>query len=341
MFSNTTQQKQLAQPYRKALLTALLVFTFFSAFLFAYINISRDNYVIAAVELAMAVYSVFLFFAIRHTQRLEFWVMAYIVPFLGVMMLVLVYPLTSLNAFIWVLLIPMVAHLLLGRRLGLGVSVIFIAISGGVFFSRYGGNPEVMQPVVISNISVMTLCILILSHVYEVTREQSEKRLVKLAHSDPLTGLPNRAHLQSMFEYEQSRHLRHGNPMSLVMLDLDFFKEVNDQHGHEVGDKTLQHVSTLLRTGLRKTDLAARLGGEEFCLLLADTNSTQAYAVAEKARIKIATTPLIINGAKIRLSISGGIAELGRDGNNLSDLTRCADEKLYNAKAEGRDRINR
>jgi diguanylate cyclase (GGDEF)-like protein len=144
-----------------------------------------------------------------------------------------------------------------------------------------------------------------------------------------------------MFEYEQSRHLRHGNPMSLVMLDLDFFKEVNDQHGHEVGDKTLQHVSTLLRTGLRKTDLAARLGGEEFCLLLADTNSTQAYAVAEKARIKIATTPLIINGAKIRLSISGGIAELGRDGNNLSDLTRCADEKLYNAKAEGRDRINR
>lgn len=339
MFNDATQHRQLARPYRKALLTALLVLTFVSGLLFAYINMGRANYVVAGAELGMAAYSIVLLLGIRHTQRLEFWVFAYLVPFFSVMMLALAAPRSTLNVFIWVLLIPMVSHLLLGRRLGLIMSVSYIAIASGIFFWRYGNNPDVMQPVILSNIGVLTLCLVAFAHVYEITREQSEKRLVKLAHSDPLTGLPNRAHLQSRFEYEYSRHQRLGDPMSVVLLDLDLFKNVNDKHGHEAGDKMLQHVSKLLETGLRKTDLAARLGGEEFCLLLPGIDSTQAHAVAEKIRSLLAATPLNFNGTQISLTVSGGVAELGRDGKALNDLTRCADQKLYQAKAAGRNRI--
>lgn len=339
MFNDATQHRQLARPYRKALLTALLILTFLSGLLFAYLNINRANYIVAGAELGMATYSIVLLLGIRHTQRLELWVFAYLVPFFTVMMVALAAPRSTLNVFIWVLLIPIVSHLLLGRRLGLAMSVSYIAIAAGIFFWRYGDNPEIMQPVTLSNIGVLTLCLIAFSHVYEITREQSEKRLVKLAHSDPLTGLPNRAHLQSRFEHEQSRHQRHGSAMSVVLLDLDFFKKVNDNHGHEAGDKTLQHVAKLLMADLRKTDLAARLGGEEFCLLLPDTDSATAHAVAEKIRTRLASTPLDFNGSQIVVTMSGGVAELGRDGGALNDLTRCADQKLYTAKAAGRNRI--
>lgn len=340
MFNDNTQQhRQLARPYRKALLTALLVLTFLSGLLFAYINTSRENYLVASAEFGMAIYSLVLLFGIRRTQRLEFWVFAYLVPFFSVMMIALAAPRSTLNIFIWVLLIPIVSHLLLGRRLGLAMSVTYITIAAGIFFWRYGNTPEIMQPVILSNIGVLTLCLIAFSHIYEITREQSETRLMKLAHSDALTGLPNRAHLQNRFEHEQSRHQRDGNTLSVVLLDLDFFKKVNDNHGHEAGDKTLQHVSKLLLAGLRKTDFAARLGGEEFCLLLPNTDSDQAHSVVDKIRATLAATPLDFNGAQISLTLSGGVAELGRDGGSLHELTRCADEKLYTAKAGGRNRV--
>ena len=129
--------------------------------------------------------------------------------------------------------------------------------------------------------------------------------------------------------------------MSLVLLDLDYFKKVNDRHGHEAGDKALQHVARLLKQRLRKTDLAARLGGEEFCLLLPDTDGDQALLVAEKIRQQLAASPLTFGEHSITLTLSGGIACFGeQEGMELNALTRCADKKLYSAKSAGRNRID-
>src|SRR5690606_13837539 len=216
-----------------------------------------------------------------------------------------------------------------------------IAVAALIFLWRFHDNAEVMQPVIISNISVLTLCILVFSHVYEITCEQSEARLVAQAQTDLLTGLPNRAGFQQAFEREKLRSHRAQTPLSLVLLDLDHFKQVNDNHGHAAGDQALAHVASLLNECLRGMDVVARLGGEEFCLLLSDTDGDRAFAVAEKLRRKLAETPVQFSGVEIPLTVSGGIAEYAVDGESLDNLSHVADRKLYRAKAEGRNRILR
>src|SRR5690606_34733600 len=118
----TVYHQSLARPYRKSLLVALLIITFLSGLLFAWINIGRANYPVAVVELLMAGYSMILLLALRHAKRLERWILAYLLPFFTVMMIALAAPRSTLNVFICVLLIPLVAHLLLGRRSGLAMS---------------------------------------------------------------------------------------------------------------------------------------------------------------------------------------------------------------------------
>lgn len=339
MFSQTAQQQHLARPYRKALLNALLIITFFSGLLFAWINFGRQNNVVAIAELIMASYSMALLFIIRDTQRLELWAMAYLFPFFTIMMVAMSSPRSTANIFVWIFLIPIVSHLLLGRVKGLGMTLLYVSIATAIFFQRFGHDPEMMQPAVLANIGVLTLCLVAFSHVYEITREQTEIRLTQQAHSDPLTQLPNRAHLQSRFDLERLRHQRHGSPLSLVLLDLDFFKRINDTLGHAAGDKALQYFANLMRTAVRQTDLVARLGGEEFCLLLPDTDADQALLVAEKIRHKLARAALDLEGTPVTLTVSGGIAQLGADGDSLDMMTRNADEKLYQAKATGRNRI--
>ncbi len=339
MYNPPGYQQHLARPYRKALLNALLVITFCSGLLFAWINFGRGNNVVAIAELVMATYSLALLQIIRDTRRLEFWAMAYLFPFFTIMMVAMASPRSTANVFIWIFLIPIVSHLLVGRVKGLGMSLLYIGIATAIFFHRFGHDPQMMQPPVLANISVLTLCLIAFSHVYEITREQSEQRLTQQAHSDPLTQLPNRAHLQTRFDLERSRHQRQGNPLSLVLLDLDFFKRINDTHGHAAGDKALQYFANLMRTTVRQTDLVARMGGEEFCLLLPDTDKEQARMVADKIRRKLSQEALDLEGAPVTLTVSGGIAQLGADGDTLDILTRSADEKLYEAKSTGRNRI--
>lgn len=339
MFSPPGYQQHLARPYRKALLNALLIITFFSGLLFAWINFRQNNSVVAIAELIMATYSMILLFVVRDTQRLEFWAMAYLFPFFTIMMVAMNSPQSTANVFIWIFLIPIVAHLLLGRVKGLGLTLLYIGIAAAIFFHRFGDDPTMMRPAVLANISVLTLCLVAFSHVYEITREQSEQRLTHQAHSDPLTQLPNRAHLQSRFDLERLRHQRQSSPLTLVLLDLDFFKRINDTLGHAAGDKALQYFANLMRATVRQTDLVARMGGEEFCLLLPDTDAEQALLVAEKIRHKLARAAVDLDGSPVTLTVSGGIAQLGADGDTLDAMTRNADEKLYQAKATGRNRI--
>lgn len=331
--------KELARPYRKAVLKALLVLTVIGAILFSSMNLLKGSYPLAFVEIAMGVYSIIVYRAIRHTRHLERWIIAYLIPFFTAMMFAMATPRATSAVHAWVLLIPIISHLLMGRRLGLAVSVFYMGIAAVIFLFRHQDQPEMMQALPITNIAVISLCILVFSHVYEVTREMSERQLMKIAQTDPLTGLANRARLSDIFEHEKNRARRYSSPISVLVLDLDHFKDVNDDHGHETGDKALQHVARIFRECLRATDLAARLGGEEFGILLSNTNSQQALEVAEKIRTAVASTPLAINNNVIRLTLSGGVAELGIDGDTLRELVREADIRLYQAKDAGRNQI--
>lgn len=331
--------KELARPYRKAVLKALLVLCVIGAILFSSMNLLKGSYPLAFVEIAMGIYSILVYRAIRHTRHLERWIIAYLIPFFTAMMFAMATPRSTSSAHAWVLLIPIISHLLMGRRLGLAVSLFYMSVAAVIFLFRHLDRPDMMQALPITNIAVISLCVLVFSHVYEVTRETSERQLMKIAQTDPLTSLANRARLSDVFEREQHRARRYGSPVSILVLDLDHFKDVNDAHGHETGDLALQHVARIFRNCLRATDLAARLGGEEFGVLLSNTNSLQALEVAEKIRMAVASAPLHINNHSIRLTISGGIAELGTDGDTLRELVREADIRLYKAKEAGRNRI--
>ncbi len=339
MESYRESQKHLARPYRKAVLKALLILTAISGLLFFTLNVQRQNYPLAFAELGMACYSVFILWAIGNTKHLERWILAFILPFCITMMFALISPRATTTVFAWVLLIPIVSHLLMGRRRGLVISSIFMASAAIIFFFKYHNAPEMMQPLPIANMGLMSLTILAFSHIYEITREQSESRLLKMAQTDALTGLANRARLSDVFEQERKRSLRNGTPLSMLVLDLDHFKQVNDQYGHEAGDLALRHVASTLRASLRATDLATRVGGEEFAILLTNTTADQAHRVADKIRQAIETNPVPYQDQSIGLTISGGVAQFGPDGADLRSLIGRADQYLYHAKDSGRNRI--
>jgi diguanylate cyclase (GGDEF)-like protein len=156
------------------------------------------------------------------------------------------------------------------------------------------------------------------------------------AASDALTGLPNRRAADETLKRMTAQAGRSISPLSAVLLDLDHFKQINDIHGHEQGDKALAAVGQILRSTLRASDFAARYGGEEFLILLPDTDRTAARNVAEKLRVAIAATEISNVGS---LTGSFGVAALPDDAGESEQLIRKADRALYAAKAAGRNRV--
>ncbi|MGC9236938.1 MAG: diguanylate cyclase [Thiomonas sp.] len=160
----------------------------------------------------------------------------------------------------------------------------------------------------------------------------------RAAH-DPLTGLPGRAALQQRLQAEQSLALRHGRNCAVVMVDIDHFKDVNDQHGHQTGDRVLAAFARLLRGALRPYDGVYRYGGEEFVLVLPGATAAQAVRIVDRIRQSVVAKPLVQTQAGgLHLSFSAGVAALTERA--IASTLRCADQALYSAKAEGRDQVH-
>jgi len=156
------------------------------------------------------------------------------------------------------------------------------------------------------------------------------------AFTDHLTGLANRRRFERQLEREVGRVLRFNHPFSLLMVDIDNFKNLNDTFGHDAGDDAIRRISRVLREGTRGIDLAARIGGEEFAVLLVETGQGAAMEVAERLRtaIKALLTP---SGGEITASF--GVAECPTDAQTASGILKAADVALYEAKRNGRDRV--
>ena len=170
-----------------------------------------------------------------------------------------------------------------------------------------------------------------------IALEEAYKRFRVLAEKDPLTGLANRRHLDMMLEQHVEVLARTGISFSVVLADIDRFKQVNDQYGHAVGDKILVDFADKLRSGARPTDVIGRFGGEEFLVLLPEQDLPTAAQVAERFRSTIASTPPAQLG-KRGLTASFGVAQAVRGDDTLA-VVRRADEALYRAKAQGRNRV--
>ena len=160
----------------------------------------------------------------------------------------------------------------------------------------------------------------------------------QLLNEDALTGALNRRGLDQTLEREVARCQRNNTRLSLAMVDLDFFKTINDEHGHGAGDQMLIHFTSLIRSVLRKSDAVVRYGGEEFTLVLPDTDPRGALLVLGRLQQLMKKSPLMFEGKQINTTFSAGVAGMGQDENGHA-LLRRADEALYKAKNSGRDKI--
>ena len=171
-------------------------------------------------------------------------------------------------------------------------------------------------------------------------RKRLESALERQAHFDFLTGLASRAHFMELAESELARAARYGEKLSILMMDIDHFKQINDSHGHKVGDRVLKRLAEVCRETLRSVDIAGRIGGEEFAVLLPETDPAEALEVAERLRAAIAAASVPMeHGLPVKFSVSIGVTSVAPVGDDVGALLDNADRALYAAKNAGRNRV--
>jgi diguanylate cyclase (GGDEF)-like protein len=226
----------------------------------------------------------------------------------------------------------------------------------GVYFdSRLGlfnpslvgllGQPLLLiMPKVLNVVSgLLVLSILLMRWLPEAIGErrrvqEDNDHLSRMAAIDGMTGLFNRSHFLMLAETEFERAIRYERPLSLLLLDIDRFKSVNDRHGHDTGDRVIVEIANVMRYLAREADLTGRLGGEEFVVLLPETAMADAAVLAERLRIGIAGTPIQSASGDLRLTASIGVSEAAGS-SSFAEMMKRADVALYDAKHGGRDQV--
>ncbi|GMU06227.1 diguanylate cyclase domain-containing protein [Corallococcus caeni] len=229
----------------------------------------------------------------------------------------------------------MAAPLLLHGRL-LGVVYLDHRLARGVF----GREDEVIFVAIANHISVaLETARAARLQLERVSLERDLAAMHQQANTDALTGLRNRRALEEHLQTASARARRSGLPLTVMMMDIDHFKSVNDKHGHQTGDVVLASVAKAVATCTRVTDFVARYGGEEFCVVLEDTDPTGAQALAEHIRQTVAALTFQSEAGEFKVTSSAGLGALGVHGDTIEEVLHAADEALYAAKRGGRNQV--
>ena len=188
---------------------------------------------------------------------------------------------------------------------------------------------------------ISRLIIMLLAAAISLSLVSRSQRLLQLATSDSLTALFNRGYVDDRLAIELGRARRYGKLLTIAVIDADHFKALNDAHGHPVGDLVLQKIGAILRESCRQSDTVGRYGGEEFVVLLPETDIESAQRKVEYLRDLVARTPteLGATGERVQITISAGLASFPQDGQAAAELFALADERMFQAKREGRNRV--
>tara|TARA_B100000965_G_scaffold405626_2_gene440458 strand:+ start:16619 stop:17749 length:1131 start_codon:yes stop_codon:yes gene_type:complete len=247
---------------------------------------------------------------------------------------------------LWIYVLPPVAMFFAGVVYGVITVAVFITLCSYILFAADGWfvvahyTTEFKLRLLYSFATVTFL-----SAFYEHSRQTSfnivkdlSDKFEKQAQQDILTRLPNRRGIQQFIEFESARARRQKKPLTLILCDIDRFKRVNDQYGHDGGDVVLKHVSDLFKASIREQDGVARWGGEEFLFVLPDTEESNAVVLAEKVRETLATSPVDIQQKKVVITASFGVAQIDFE-QGLDKALTLADKALYKAKEKGRNKV--
>ncbi len=245
---------------------------------------------------------------------------------------------------LWCYAYPLLMFCLIGPVIGARIVMVMLAASLLILFvpewvgATHGYSDNMKYRFVGSMLFVVTM-----GYFMERSRllaqeasERANESLRQLVRIDELTGTYNRRGIKQKVQLELHRVARDKSELSLVLCDIDLFKQVNDRYGHDVGDAALKHISRLLTETVRVTDVVGRWGGEEFLILLPNTRLSEGYQLIERVRERIAAETLEVNGHELKLSMSCGICST-RFFSRFDDLVKAADVSLYEAKAQGRN----
>ncbi len=250
------------------------------------------------------------------------------------------------SAIIWLFAYPPIIFYISESRVGLiacaggfiGIVLLFSPAGVFLFDVPYSTSFKITMLAVLA--FEMATCF-----VLDQSRRRSKLGLLKMAADfeyaakhDALTGLANRREAHDQLAKEYERYLRNDRLFSVLLMDIDLFKGINDSHGHHVGDATIIMVANTLKEQCRRVDIAARWGGEEFLILLPETHSEEAVSTADRIRAKIASTAIDADGRPIHTSVSVGVATI-RGVESVDRLLQRADEALYQAKTLGRNLV--
>lgn len=229
---------------------------------------------------------------------------------------------------LWAYPAVLLFHFAMPRHKANLFSIVTLLATGGLMAHYIGTEITVRFTV------TLTLTIVLINLALNII-EDLHHRLIEQAILDPLTGAFNRRHMDSCLDYAIERSKRAGAPATLLLIDVDHFKRINDTHGHVAGDRVLGEIVRVVSQRARKLDLLFRIGGEEFLLLLPDTREDSAAIVAEDIRIAVAAAALL---KELRVTVSIGVSEL-HPGETASTWLKHADDAMYVAKNNGRDRV--
>ena len=211
-------------------------------------------------------------------------------------------------------------------------------VTGGIDCMRQDCT---MLPVKNSTGSVQYVCCMLCdvteTSIYQTMLHEAMSKLQEASDRDGLTGIFNRRFIEHSLSSAMDRAQRYGEQLSLIMTDIDHFKRVNDQYGHLAGDETIRSVCRVLATSLRTSDLLGRYGGEEFMVIVPQTDGMGAIMLAERLRRAVERTPVVYNDLTLRVTISLGITELQKDTKNYEQMIHEADKALYLSKVSGRN----
>lgn len=211
---------------------------------------------------------------------------------------------------------------------------------GGILAVSYASNFALTLQEQLIIRSLLSVMVMVVGSSRSLSKSLS--KLEYYAQHDPLTGLHNRRYFNEILEYEIDRSARHKHPFSILSIDLDNFKGINDCYGHVMGDNILRHLAQVLRKNLRKSDVLARLGGDEFAVILPETDSPSAQIVGEMLRQSVSDYEFLLNMESkqaVHITISVGLVSYPLDAKNINDLMSGVDIALYQAKKVGKDYV--